>query len=264
MRRTIWWVAGAVILISAVVLWLSWRANRPRPAPVASAPIGAPAPPSAAAIQNPVPAGSVAASALPTLDASDQPLLAAVRSQLGTAAADLIKPDMLVRHLVVSVDNLSRKHANVEQRPIKPVPGTFIADGNDQQAVIAAANYERYNGFVQALQAVDAHQFAMLYFQYYPLFQQAYQDLGYPNGYFNDRLVQTIDDLLAAPDTTGNVALMRPNVMYQFADAQLEALSVGQKAMIRMGPANEAIVKAKLRELRAAVATQKRPTAPSP
>ena len=38
-----------------------------------------------------------------------------------------------------------------------------------------------------------------MYKQYYPLFQQAYVDLGYPEGYFNDRLVEVIDHLLATP-----------------------------------------------------------------
>ena len=46
-------------------------------------------------------------------------------------------------------------------------------------------------------------QVASLYLHFYPLFQQAYQSLGYPNGYFNDRLVATIDNLLAAPDVSG-------------------------------------------------------------
>jgi hypothetical protein len=39
--------------------------------------------------------------------------------------------------------------------------------------------------------------------------------------------------------------------MYRYADPQLEALSPGQKTLIRMGPANEALLKARLRELKA-------------
>jgi hypothetical protein len=54
------------------------------------------------------------------------------------------------------------------------------------------------------------------------------------------------------------VALTRPNVMYQYADPNIEGLSSGQKLMVRLGPDNEAAVKAKLKELRAAVAAQKR------
>jgi hypothetical protein len=68
----------------------------------------------------------------------------------------------------------------------------------------------------------------------------------------------TIDNLMAAPDITTDIALVRPNVMYQFADPKLEELSAGQKLMLRMGPTNAAIIKAKLRELRAQVADRAR------
>jgi hypothetical protein len=46
--------------------------------------------------------------------------------------------------------------------------------------------------------------------------------------------------------------------MYQFADSKLEELSAGQKLLLRMGPANAAIIKTKLRELRAQVADRAR------
>ena len=64
--------------------------------------------------------------------------------------------------------------------------------------------------------------------------------------------------MLEAPVPTGPVKLVRPKVLYQFADPELEGLSAGQKIMVRMGPENEARVKAKLREIRRAL------TAPRP
>jgi hypothetical protein len=50
---------------------------------------------------------------------------------------------------------------------------------------------------------------------------------------------------------------VQPGVQYQYADPKIEALSAGQKALIRMGSANAAAVKEKLRALRAALAAQK-------
>ena len=95
-----------------------------------------------------------------------------------------------------------------------------------------------------------------LYFHYYPLFQQSYQNLGYPNGYFNDRLVETIDNAAGRrPDVQRRRwRWSRPNVMYQYADPKLESLSAGQKVLVRHGSGNEAAVKAKLQELAAAIA----------
>jgi len=260
MRKPIWWAAGAVILISAAVLFFSWRAHR-QPQPAGTDTTGTPEP-AVPAIRNPLPEGSGgAAPPLPALDESDAPMHDALADVMGKANVDRIfKPELLVRHIVVSIDNLSRRHMAVELRPTKPLAGTFIATGNDQQGAIDVANFQRYVPYVQAVQAIDMKRLATLYVRFYPLFQQAYQSLGYPNGYFNDRLVVTIDNLLAAPDITTDIALVRPNVMYQFADPKLEDLSAGQKLMLRMGPANTAIIKAKLRELRAQVADRPRDT----
>jgi hypothetical protein len=41
--------------------------------------------------------------------------------------------------------------------------------------------------------------------------------------------------------------------MYVFTDQSLESRPAGQKLLIRMGPDNAAVVKAKLSELRAAI-----------
>ena len=53
---------------------------------------------------------------------------------------------------------------------------------------------------------------------------------------------------------SGPIALVQPKALYQFADPELEKLSAGQKIMIRMGPANAAKVKAKLRQIRSELA----------
>jgi len=100
---------------------------------------------------------------------------------------------------------------------------------------------------------VDAKKLVSVYAHLYPLFQQAYVELGYPDGYFNDRLVQVIDNLLAAPTPAAPIRLDQPNVLYVYADPELESLSAGQKILVRMGPANAAVVKDKLRQIRSEV-----------
>jgi hypothetical protein len=98
--------------------------------------------------------------------------------------------------------------------------------------------------------SVDTQTLVSTYTRYYPLFQQAYESLGHPPEYFNDRLVEVIDVLLAAPEVPGPIALAQPGVLYEFADPKLEALPAGQKVLIRMGTDNARIVKTRLRELR--------------
>jgi len=99
----------------------------------------------------------------------------------------------------------------------------------------------RYRPYVLAMEAVEAKRLVAAYVQFYPLFQSAYQELGYPKGYFNDRLVQAIDDLLATPEVAAP-RVVQPKVLYQFADSDLEERSAGQKTMLRMGSANAARV----------------------
>jgi hypothetical protein len=82
-------------------------------------------------------------------------------------------------------------------------------------------------------------------------------ELGYPDGYFNDRLIAVIDHLLETPTVQGPIKVTQPSVHYQFADPALEEKSAGQKLLIRMGNGNAAAIKMKLRELRREIA--KRP-----
>lgn len=261
-KPVIWWVVGVIVLVCAGVLLYSWRANRPAPKPPVQAVLPKPPVTAAPPVQNPVPPTPAPNPApLPSLADSDASMHDSLDGLLGQSSdMRLLRPDMIIRHIVVTVDNLSRRRAAEPLRPIKPVPGQLAIQGNDQHATIDPANYKRYDAYMQALQMVDVKQLTALYFHFYPLFQQAYQNLGYPNGYFNDRLVETIDNLLETPDVNGPIQLVRPNVEYQYADPMLEKLSAGQKVLIRIGPQNEALVKAKLRELRASIADRSRGT----
>lgn len=69
----------------------------------------------------------------------------------------------------------------------------------------------------------------------YPLFQSAYAELGYPDAYFNDRLVEVIDQLLGAAPAHEPPRLVRPKIFYQFADPELESLSTGRRLLLRSG-----------------------------
>ena len=126
--------------------------------------------------------------------------------------------------------------------------------GDELHATLDPKNFARYEPMVNVVRQLDMQRAAEVYFRLYPLFQSAYQNLGYPNGYFNDRLIQVIDSLLATPQPSGPIELTRPNVLYTFADPKLEALPAGEKLLLRMGPDNAAVVKAKLKELRAIIA----------
>jgi hypothetical protein len=169
------------------------------------------------------------------------------------AVMQYLVPDSIIRHIVVTIDNLPRQKVAVTKRPAVSPAGTFLADGDELHATINPSNFARYQPMVAVVNKLDMQQLSQVYLRFYPLFQHVYQDLGYPNGYFNDRLVQVIDSLLATPQPAGPIELTRPNVMYVYADPALEARPAGQKLLLRMGPENAAVIKAKLLELRSIV-----------
>jgi len=167
--------------------------------------------------------------------------------------------NQIVRRFVVTVDNLPRKKVPMQYRMFKPVAGKLHTTGTEDGLSLSPENYRRYKPYVLLADAVDIDKLVATYVHFYPLFQEEYQKLGYPNGYFNDRLVEAIDDLLMTPDAPAQIKLIRPNVLFQFADPDLEALSAGQKILIRMGPENAARIKARLRDLRREVTGQPLP-----
>lgn len=193
---------------------------------------------------------------LPELADSDPTTQDALGGVFGRTLEPFLVPKNIIRNFVVTIDNLPRKKTAVQMWPVKPIGGELTTTGNGDEVTLTAENSARYEPLIKIVQSTDTAQLAAMYKQLYPLFQQAYVDQGYPEGYFNDRLVEVIDHLLAAPDPSGPVLLRRPSVNYEFVDPELENRSAGQKMMIRLGPQNAAIVKAKLRELRKAIAKQ--------
>jgi hypothetical protein len=222
------------------------RAERTVPAPATQAE----APP---VVRNPLPDSDTK---LPTLEASDSLMRETIARLIGRKAFDnLFVPDRIIPRIVATIDNLPRKTAPRRLMPLAPVPGPFIIAGaSPTEYTIDAGNHRRYAMYVRAMDAVPARTLVWLYVQTYPLFQRAYEELGYGGQYFNDRLVETIDDLLAAPEMKNPVRLVQPKVFYQFADPELEALSAGQKMLLRMGPENAQQVRTKLVEIRQALA----------
>jgi len=191
---------------------------------------------------------------LPSLDESDGPALAALSDLFGTEPVErFLVPKNLARHAVTSIDNLPRSKLAMRLRPVKPVPGGFQVSGSEQELFLDPGNFSRYEPFIAMLESVEVSRQVALYWHYYPLLQQAYQELGYPEGHFNDRLVTVIDHLLAAPEIDQPIALVQPKVFYEFADPQLQASSAGHKIMIRMGPGNARRVKDWLQALRGAL-----------
>ncbi|MBV7459356.1 MULTISPECIES: DUF3014 domain-containing protein [unclassified Acidovorax] len=270
------WIIAAVLAcaVGAGAAWWFWL--RPveapgAPPPVASAPeapVPPPPMPEASGPQNPVDALAPADTALPVLAESDKRVAELLAELLGSdKVASFLLTEGFVRRVVATVDNLGRAQAPSRMWPVQPMPQRFTVDGEgDAPTTIATTNAARYSAFLTFAEAVPLEPAVALYARLYPLFQQAYEELGYPKRYFNDRLVAVLDHLLLAPEPKSplrvkltpvntDVPNLRPWVRYEFVDPALESLTSGQKILVRMGPANQARAKALLRDLRKRVAT---------
>ncbi|GHU32206.1 hypothetical protein AGMMS50256_21930 [Betaproteobacteria bacterium] len=191
---------------------------------------------------------------LPEFGESDVPFHKTLGETIGNAGLALFLSDELIYHIVVTVDNLPRKYLPASIVPLKRAKGAFVVEGKEENLTIAAHNAGRYAVFVKVAKTIDSARLVDLYRSFYPLFQRAYREIGYPQANFNDRLVVAIDDLLAAPDPKTPIGLAQPKVLYEYADPGLERRSAGQKIMMRIGRENAGVLKTKLSEIRALIA----------
>lgn len=249
-------VIGAIV---AIIYWQFYLPEKQQAQVVITPPVEQPQ--EAPAIQHPVTATPEELKRTEPLIEPEKPLpeLKQSDSSMSEILAKLFNdqkldryfiPDHFIERFVVMVDNLPQPQLPTTHRPIKKTPGQFLAEGEREQLTIAPANYKRYTPLVKMLASLDSTQVVAVYKRFYPLFQQAYQELGYPKAYFNDRLIEVIDHLLAAPQSTGPVYLTQPKALYLYADPDLEALSAGRKILLRCGPENAARIKALLQEYR--------------
>jgi len=251
-------VAAVAILLVGVAAYLFWPQSQPLPAPVqvqapppppTPTPVPAPVTPEVRHVIESLPKASVLP--LPALADSDNFIADALAKLVGNKSLmKFFHADRFIRNFVATIDNLPTRRAPMKVMPVEHAAGKFVTVGPEDDLAISPSNATRYTPYVRIAAAVDSKRLVALYVHLYPLFQQAYEELGYPDKYFNDRLIVVLDDLLAAPVIKEPIRLVQPNVYYQYADPDLEARSIGQRILMRLGSKNELSVKAKLGEIR--------------
>lgn len=162
----------------------------------------------------------------------------------------LLTSQQFIQRLVLIIDALPRKDLPMQHLPVRSPPGRFLTAGKPGAEIIATENFGRYAAYVRLAEAVPPQRLADAYLRIYPLLEQAYRQLGHPEGYFHDRMIEVLDHLLATPQVQGPIPLVEHITRYRYADPQLEALSAGQKILLRMGPENARRVKKVLQQLR--------------
>jgi hypothetical protein len=270
------WLTAVVLILLGLAAWYFLGSREPAveeaPPPVLAvqeeAPAPAPEPVVEPVAEEEAPAEEpvVEEPPLPDLAGSDPVALEALTDMVGSEPVDeFVAQEAVISKFVASVDALGGRQVPAVIQAVQGPGGEFQATADERpesvildevgdpipQFVVDPANYQRYTPYVEMLEAVDARQAAAVFQRNQPLFDEAFAQLGYAEGDFEQRLRAIIDELLATPDVPESVRLIKPEAYYLFADEDLESLSAGQKILIRMGPDNAARVKAKLVEIRA-------------
>jgi hypothetical protein len=252
----------AVVLAVAGVVWWQRREFAPPPAPptmaqspeevaevVKPAPVPAPPPAPPPAREEPVKEAVV----LPPLDASD-PYVREELLAMSPRLAEWLDRDDLVRRFAVVMDNAAVGDVQRRQLTFLAPAGRFpvIEWGNDR-FIMDPKGYARYDGFVDLFTSVPPAGAAALLTALAPLLRQALTELGQPAEEPLATLRDAVAMMLATPEPDTPVELVRPKVLYRFADPALEALPPLQKQLIRMGPDHVRRIKAYLRQVAAAL-----------
>jgi hypothetical protein len=281
--KVFWWILLLLVVVpGAVYYFFILETDKPATAdlykPLPAAPIvpaeTKPEPDRPETAPSPEPVADeevVTAEPLPSLADSDAAALAEASGLMGEdpVRAHFVTEGLISR-LVATIDALTLDGLPENILPVRAPVGAFEATPGsvstqinpetglpEQRYTLDPANYQRYTAQVEILEAINTADLVESYRKYYPLLQQSYRELGYPDGEFSERLSQVIDHLLATPEPQRPVRLVKPEAFYKFEDPSLETLSAGQRLLIRIGPANAARVKAKLTEFKAALQTQR-------
>ena len=210
------------------------------------------------------PALQVDVAPLPPLGESDGYARTELSELFGAGINDMLVAQEIIFKFVATTDSLSAPQTPQKIWPLNVNIGTFkvvATDGrNVDEFYPSPENYQRYDDLVGIATSANAETIAAVYRQMYPLLQETYLGLGYPDGYFNDRLIEIIDLMLSTPEPAEPVVLVRPHVLYEYADPNLERLSGGQKLLLRMGTANAAKLKQALQTFRQQIVQPASPT----
>jgi hypothetical protein len=261
-----WLIALLIVAAAAVAAWFFWDGTKTpvvTPAPVEQqAPVAEPQPAEPLHPVEPleITPGEGELVELPPLEESDTYFALALIDVFGPGLETLLADEALIDKTVATVDNLTRSRIAEKIRPLGRLSGNFVVStaGDNGPFYLSPDNYDRYKPLVNIATDADPDEVVATYRRFYPLFQEAFAQLGYPDGYFNDRVVAVIDHLLATPQPQEPIRLVQPHVLYEFADPELEALSSGQKLLLRMGPDHAARIKALLKEIRTRIAQSAR------
>ena len=246
-------IAGGAVLLTGI--WPPEEESTPPP--VMPAP---PAPPPAPAIteleepavEPPPPPPAPVEEPLPRLEESDDAVRDAVADiPLGTAGQQYLIPGNIIERSASVVYLMAQGEVPYKLLPVSRPKAAFPISDDGTQVVTDPAGFERYDALTQWLQSLDLESLLSSLEWFIPLFREAWSYYGEDPAAFDMAVVMTLDLVIATPEVDLSEArLIRKEAVWIFEDPAIEGLAPIQKQVLRMGPENAEIVKAKTTEAR--------------
>lgn len=248
--RRFGWRAVLIILLLLVVGYLVWSLVLQRDAPPEDVQVQTERQVAEPGAEDRLPAEPGEDIDLPELGQTD-PIVRQLVSGLSShpKVAAWLTTDQLVRNFAVVVVNIANGRSPARHLGAVRPTGEFVAREDDERTVLDPRSYRRYDEYADAIASLDAQGTARLYATLKPRIQDAYRELGYPEGDFDRALERAMIELLNTPIVEGDIVLEPKSVSWEFADPKLRSLSAAQRQFLRMGPRNMRLVKDKLREI---------------
>jgi hypothetical protein len=246
-------IAGGVVLLTGIwppeeestALPVMAAPPTPPPAPAITEleePAVAPPPPPPAPVEEP----------LPRLEESDDAVRDAVGDiPLGTAGQQYLIPGNIIERSASVVYLMAQGDVPYKLLPVSRPKAAFPISDDGTQVVTDPAGFERYDALTQWLQSLDLKSLLSSLEWFIPLFREAWSYYGEDPAAFDMAVVMTLDLVIATPEVDLSEArLIRKEAVWIFEDPVIEGLAPIQKQVLRMGPENAEIAKAKATEAR--------------
>jgi hypothetical protein len=245
-------IAGGVVLLSGI-----WPPKE-EPAPAVTAPPPQPPPaPVVTEIEEPAPEPpplppEPVEEPLPRLEESDDAVRDAVGDiPLGTAGQQYLIPGNIIERSASLIYLMAQGDVPYKLLPVSRPKAAFPISDDGMQVVTDPAGFERYDALTQWLQSLDLESLLSSLEWFIPLFREAWSYYGEDPAAFDMAVVITLDLLIATPEIDLSEArLIRKEAVWIFEDPAIEGLAPIQKQVLRMGPENAEVVKAKAAEAR--------------
>jgi len=240
------WVAAALFIAAVGVAMYIAFGFRTRPTPPPAATSTRPA----ATDTLPALGGRPDTVVIPPLDASDSIVRSLVQALSESPAVMAWLPTKgLIRNFTLVVNNIADGATPAKQLKSLQPSSAFRVVERAGGTYVDARSYERYTAVADAAASIDPASAAKLYATLKPRIEEAHGDLGGQKGSFDRTLARAIASLLETPIVDDPPRLRPKGIGYAYVDDRLESLTPAQRQLLRMGPRNVRVIKARLREI---------------